>query len=433
MKLVIIGNSAAGLAAVRAIRKVDMDVSVKIISREKDSAYSKPALAKVIAGRLTENQIFVHRENFYQQMKIETILGAEVTRVLPDQSQVLINSGPGITYDQLLIAWGGETVIPLIHGLSSVIREYIFKFTEIEDMRSLNRWLVKGKRTVLLIGGGFINVGLADTLIAAGHRVILVELKSHLLPRMVDDYAGSVLKEHLKRRGSRIITGRSIVSVKDDESGNGYKVRLSNDIQLETDGLIVGTGIRAFLEPLQDTGIRTDSGIVVDSCMRTSVHNIFAAGDVAQAHDIYGNTIVNPIWPVAVEQGEIAGLNMIGKHVAYKGSVQMNSLSLKGLHVSSFGNVTAAENENEYILLAESGDYAKVILDGDGFVRGFIGIGPSCLAIGSYLVLARKRWPLEINQLQPYRKHYLNYTVKSRTQIQGRSLEYGSSRTEIKK
>jgi len=140
---------------------------------------------------------------------------------------------------------------------------------------------------------------------------------------------------------------------------------LDDGRRLECELVVVGKGVRPNLKLVKDTEIKTDYGIIVDDHLQTDLPNIYAAGDVAQAKDlITGQSTINALWPCAVAQGRVAGLNMSGKKLKYDGSLAMNSVEFFGLPVISMGITRPKEKEYEQLVKEDEKNfvYKKVVL-----------------------------------------------------------------------
>jgi NAD(P)H-nitrite reductase large subunit len=139
----------------------------------------------------------------------------------------------------------------------------------------------------------------------------------------------------------------------------------------------MATGIKTNLEWLKDTGLRINHGIVVDRPLRSNVTNVYAAGDVAEGPElISGNGAVHAIEPTAQEHGRVAGANMAGKDVRYRGSLLVNIVEVCHLDVASFGAWDDARAETVTGLKADRPAYRKMLFAGDR-LTGAIILGPS--------------------------------------------------------
>jgi NAD(P)H-nitrite reductase large subunit len=221
----------------------------------------------------------------------------------------------------------------------------------------------KAGQKVLFVGAGFIGFIVLNALFKKGCKLAVVELEKHILPRMLDGASAELATNWLRGKGVEVYTGASVAAI--EARGSKLVSKLSGGQSIESDAVVIATGVRANIEFLQDSGIATDKGVLVDHHLRTNFPNIYAAGDCAQGPNLLGgDRAIHAIQPTAIDHGRIAGANMAGKNVSYEGSLLMNVLDICGLQTASFGrwsanaDVQTVENRSRPI-------YRKLVFDGD--------------------------------------------------------------------
>lgn len=163
------------------------------------------------------------------------------------------------------------------------------------------------------------------------------------LSMQVDEAAGKLILDELRNFGLKVRVGISAEAF--DGNGSVAGATLSDGRRMPCDLVVVGKGVLPALSFVPRNKIDVDLGILVDQHMQTNIPDIFAAGDVAEYVDLARKTRwVNAIWPEAVSQGRIAGANMTGRRVAYKGSLSRNVLRILNLDVMAMGLVNPPEN-----------------------------------------------------------------------------------------
>lgn len=207
----------------------------------------------------------------------------------------------------------------------------------LEDARHIFSLATPGAKVVLM-GAGFIGCIILEALAARGVDLTVVEMEDRMVPRMMDQASGGLIKRWCESKGVTVLTSTRVAGVSPGD-GHALTVALENGSQLPADLLISATGVKPNVAFLNGSGIETDLGIVVDQRLQTSVPNIYAAGDVAQGRDFStGGYSVQAIQPTAVEHGRIATSNMVdGSEVVHAGCVNMNVLDTMGLISGSFG------------------------------------------------------------------------------------------------
>lgn len=367
MNYVIIGNSAAAVGAVEAIRSVDKRNPLTIISDEPYHTYSRPLISYFLAGKVTEDRMLYRPRDFYQKNKVGLILGKRAVSLDTQGCKVYLEDGETVAYDRLLLATGGKPFIPRTEGLD---KESIFTFSSWDDVRNIKANLRENTKAVV-VGGGLTGLKAAESLKVLGVEVTVVELADRVLSTILDSQAASLIQKVLDQAGIKFYFGTTVAEVlgKDRVSG----ILLQDGTQLECDILIFSIGVTPNIDLVRDTLVETGKGIIVDKHMRTSVNGIYGAGDAAEGYDfLFGKNRVVATLPNAYKQGETAGFNMAGVPMAYAGSFPFNSVSLFGFPIITAGLQQAEGNVDEYIEInREQGTYRKILVKNNNVV-GFI-------------------------------------------------------------
>jgi len=369
-KYLIIGNSAGGIGAAEAIRQVDKEGALIIVSEEPYPAYSRPLISKYLAGERTLEGILFRPLDFYDQNNIVFLPGKKVSHLELDHQSAQFEDGEQIAWEKLLLATGGKPIFPKMKGSG---KRGVFTFTNLDDAKAIDRFLDNVRKAVV-IGGGLIGISVTEALIKRGVDVIVVEMKERILNTILDQQASLMAEEVLKQAGVEIIAGQTVVKV--NGRGTVEEVILDNGVAISCDLIVVAIGVSPRPELALDARLEINRGIVVDRHMATNRPGIYACGDVAEAYDfVYGENRLTPIWPNAYVGGRIAGLNMAGVTSEYPGSTAINSLNYFGIDIASAGMPTAPNDDGyETISKQEGNIYQKVILK-DDIITGMIFVG----------------------------------------------------------
>jgi NAD(P)H-nitrite reductase large subunit len=374
-RYLIIGNSAGGIAAAEAIREVDQNGSLAIVSDEIHPAYSRPLISEYLAGQRSLRSMALRPPAFYKRNGIEAILGVRAQRIDFGEKSVELADGRVIGWEKLLLATGGSPIVPVMAGGE---KEGVFTFTTLQDAQRLRRAVADARRAVV-IGGGFIGLSAAQALAHRRLAVTIVELKETILSTMLDARAARLVEKTIRRQGVTVITGQSVREVlgRPEDEGRVGGVVLSNGTQVLCDLVVVAIGVAPRIELVAGSPVKVGRGIVVDRRMATSVPGVYACGDVAEAYDfLHGENRVTPIWPNAVLGGRAAGHNMADWPDTYAGGTAANSLNYFGLAITAAGVVDPADGSCEVLSASGPGDgcYRKVVLR-DGRIVGLLFMG----------------------------------------------------------
>jgi NAD(P)H-nitrite reductase large subunit len=334
MNHVIIGNGPAGVVAAETLRKADARASIRLVGDEPSAPYSRMAIPYLLMGRIGEEGTHLRKSgDHFERQQIE-LVNARATAIDPTAGRVKLADGRELPFDQLLLATGARPVRPDIPGIDL---PGVHPCWTLEDARAVMSLAKPGARVVQM-GAGFIGCIIMEALAERGVQLTVVEMGNRMVPRMMTEKAGGLIKRWCESKGVRVLTSTKVEAIAPAAKGGGLAVRLSGGEVLPADLVISATGVRPSLELAATAGLATNVGIRVDNRMRTSDPRIHAAGDAAQAEEIYTRSfVVNAVQPNAAEQARVAALDMAGRNAVFPGAFAMNVLDTLGLIASSFG------------------------------------------------------------------------------------------------
>lgn len=352
---VIIGNGAAGISAVEALRQEDDDTPITIVSHESCLSYSKVLLHHYVDGEIDENGLFIRSEEFYRDLGIKLMLGVKADTIDPDSHAVHLEDDSTIGFDRLLIATGSCPWIPSIRGIND---EATFTMWTLDDARRLHHTVRTG-RNVVIVGGGFVGMHALNAMVNCGLKVTVVDIADRIMPQSLDSQSTDLLRGHLEARGVGLFLGVKPTEIRD--RGSEKALILEDGREVRGDTMIVATGATPNIGPAEKGPIARNIGLIVDDYMRTNYKEIYAAGDVAEVTDcLTGQKRILGLWTAAVEQGRIAGLNMAGKHTPYLGGIAMNSIDVLGLPVVTIGDTLLAEDSDGFSKIVYASKQSKI-------------------------------------------------------------------------
>lgn len=430
-KYVIIGNSAAGLAAVNRLKELDPESKIICISKESEKPYNKCRLTDYLSGDIQEKDVFLGVNEYLpgnnfclaseilQENGVEFIFGVKVDKIASDNSKVLLNSGKEIFYDKLFIATGAKPLRLNIPGASD---NGTFVFHTLQDANNILKFIEDNKpKHVVIIGSGMTGMECASALHARKIEVDIIELGTHILPSCCDKIGAEFIENAIAKKisGSLDIieqncheskkekTGINIhhnESVKEIISENGKIscVVLNSGKFIATDMVVFAVGVSADIQLAKDAKIEVgEFGIITNDFMHTSVANIYAGGDCAQVKDVLtGKFIRSNAWHDATTQGQIAADNMYlsgfnqailpessifiesvfeskpveSLPVKYIGALPTSYSDIFGIHFASYLGAINHQLKYDFIFDVGPDFYNKIWLQ-DGFVKGFVLVG----------------------------------------------------------
>lgn len=394
-QFVIIGNSAAGIACVEAIRLRDKDSKIIVISDEDYSSYCRCLISYYLAGEVKEEKILYRPESFYKDNNIELLINKKVERVDPKKNRIICQDKAQVSYDALLIATGASPKFPELPGIK---KRGVFGFRTIKDAKDI-AGLLPVTKSACVLGGGLIGLKAAYGLKKKNIDVKVIIKSKQVLSQMLDNEAASLVGKRLEENGIELVFGQDVTEV----IGNGdiKAVKLDSGKALGCSLIIVGKGVSANIALVKDTEIKINEGIIANNLLQTNISNIYTAGDVCESFDLtLGGLAVNALWPIAVEQGKIAGSNMAGDNLIYEGSLGINSIDFFDLAVISLGiyKVKAGDSSFEELKIHDTKTnlYKKLILKNNVLV-GAVLVG-DIRNSGVFLRMIRER--IEVSTLK---------------------------------
>jgi NAD(P)H-nitrite reductase large subunit len=362
--------------------------------------------AYLLAGTLQKEDLCRWGPDFYRTHNIDIHLNQRVVRVLPEETRIELSGERYLYYDRLLIATGARARPLEIEGANL---GGVFTLRTLAGAEAISK-RCQGARSAVVVGGGLVGMKVADGLLKSGLRLTMVVASRQVLSQMLDPKAAKIVRQRLEEAGVAIQTGVSVARIGERE-GNLSWVETDAGQRIEADLMIVGKGVIPNTSLVADTAIVVHDGVVVDQYMRTSVQNIFAAGDVAEAPNLLkGGHSVNAIWPSAVWQGKVAGHNMAGGRASCPGNLRMNILEVCGLSSAVVGEACNTEDNSEMLERHDprGWGYRRIVLE-RGQVKGAILISEgdvSQVGVFHYLIhqridVSKWKWRLLEEDLNP--------------------------------
>ena len=349
-RLLVIGGVAAGPKAAAKARRCDHEMEIVLYQEEDDISYAGCGLPYYISGVIEEREDLISRTpGKFALEGIKILKNRRIEKIdIPNRavSGRKIGSGETFTdhFDRLVIATGAYAIRPKIEGMDLANVFYlrsIFDADAIcEKIRSENI------QNIVIAGGGYIGLEMAESLVHLGKNVTIVELAPQILTLFDEDFAGT-LRQYLEKKGVQIFTSEGIKALKGNEGKVTHVQTVSQEI--ETDAVLMSLGIRPQVELAKQAGLKIgDTGAIwVNEKMETSSEGIYAAGDCAETtHLVTGKRVWIPLGSTANKQGRVVGVNVCGGNATFPGVMGTTVFKCFDWNVGKTGlSVREAEKE----------------------------------------------------------------------------------------
>jgi NADPH-dependent 2,4-dienoyl-CoA reductase/sulfur reductase-like enzyme/ferredoxin len=335
-KIIIIGNGIAGISTAERLREKDSECKITVITKEAYPFYNRMGLEKVLYGRTALQDLYLMKEDWYEENKIDSWLNTQVNRIDTVNKQIILAIGAALKYDKLVLATGASAFVP---NQPCYQLPGVFTLRNAEDALNIRTWVQQKKvKRAVILGGGVLGVEAIEALLHIGLHVTIVNTGAYLMNRQLDEISGDILSKFLENKGVNVFINTGIKDI--EQYADGKQVLLGNGEILKTDIVLLCIGIRADIALAKTANLKTNRGIIVDEQMRTSDPDIFCVGDVAELPDAIGG-----LWAIGNDQGKVAANVLLGGDDYYSTqSLPTVQLKLTGIDLRSFGSLKKSED-----------------------------------------------------------------------------------------
>jgi nitrite reductase (NADH) large subunit len=369
----IIGSSAAGIAAAAKLREFDPAGSITCLTAESVMPYNRCLLADVLAEKKTAAGIAFKTEALAAEKNITVALNQFVDQIDLSNQRVLTQQGSSFAYDKLLIATGRSGWIPKLPGSELT---GVMSFYGLSDVTAITGFIKSQKvQHVLVVGAGLSGLECADALKSFVKTITVVEQASKILPQQLSNNGSDFLISLAKQNNVSIRTNTSVIELAG--TTQVQQAVLSDGKKLAAELVIFAIGGKTNSWFAQKAGISLfNNAIDVSNSQQTSNEHVFAAGDVATIIDQISKAKTQScLWPDAVKQGMVAASNMAGIEKTYDGSVLVTSSTIFGTTFVTAGPIARPPATLKMLVKQDATFYHALLIDQENILRGFCLLG----------------------------------------------------------
>ena len=332
IKVVIIGGGACGASCAARLRRLNEKADITILEKTNEISIANCGLPYYISDVINQREkiLVSTMQKFKSLFNIDVCLNTEVVEINSQEKFVVTNSGTKLNYDKLVLAQGASPIVPAFKGMN---KEKVFSVRTLNDADKIKKYIKENNsKNIVVVGGGFIGVEVAENFCHLGLNTTLIELSNQILAP-VDKEIAVVAQNEMKEHGVNLILSDGVDSFEDN------KIILKSGKKINFDALIMAIGVKPEIILAQKAGLKTNKGIIVNEFLQTSNENIYAGGDNVEIKDFVSQTnTVIPLAGPANRQGRIIADNICSIKSSYKNSQGTSVVKVFSLTVASCGN-----------------------------------------------------------------------------------------------
>ena len=346
-KICVIGGGAAAYRFVKSYRDHNDEDELAVFSLEENPFYNRVLLPEYVSEELTWEELEKVKKEEIDKLNLDLFSGVSITKINKEDKIITDSNGNTHNYDVLIMATGSRAFVPANALLDSPGRFTLRNRADAEKLKSHLKatGLPDNEQHVVIVGGGLLGLELAATLNKKDIQITIIERSSRLMERQLDLIASRLLAEDVRERGIQIYFDNEVTTVfEDDNATHKLSITFKTGKVIYCNAIVYAIGTIPNIELARQAKIDCRRGVIVNQYLQTSDPTIFGLGEIAEFENfLYGIT------SAAEQQADIAVNYILGDlNSVYTGSVLMNILKFKDLHLCSIGHVQFPEKDNSY-------------------------------------------------------------------------------------
>lgn len=337
MHLVIVGNGITGVTCALTARRLRPEARITLVSAESQHHYARTALMYVYMGHLRAQDIKPYEDWFWVENRLD-LVHATATALHTTENQLVLDDGTALTYDHLLLATGSESRFYDWPGQHLAGVQGLYGLPDLAAMRRDTQGIVRG----VVVGGGLIGAELAEMLHSRGIEPVVLVRDSRYWASVLPPEEANLVDRQFQQNRVQVRYRTELREILGDANGRVRAVLTAQGEEIACQWVGLATGVAPNLTLARTSAVETDRGILVDEFLRTSVPNVYAAGDCAQHRQpAAGEVPIEQLWYTGRMQGETVAYTICGQPMAYRRGVWFNSAKFFNLEYQTYGQAPA--------------------------------------------------------------------------------------------
>ena len=373
-QIVIIGNGIAGITCARNIRKFSNN-AITVISSETEHFYSRTALMYIYMGHLRYQDTKPYEDWFWEKNRIKLVKD-HVTSIDVNSKQLSLQTGSTVGYDKLVIATGSRSNKPPFKGIDLKGVQGLYGMQDLEAMFENTKDIKRG----VIVGGGLIGIEMAEMLLSKNIQVTFLVREPLFWNKVLPNEEAALVTRHIKEHHIDLRLSTELKEIRGGEDGKVTSVITSKEDEIECGFVGITVGVSPNISLLQDSGIETDRGVLVNEYFETNIPDVYAIGDCAQiSNPAAGRKAIEQVWYTGRIHGETLAQTLVGKKTGYNPGPWFNSAKFFDVEYQTYGKVDATPNSEEATFYWEHPDgkvcFRAVYNKEDETIIGFNALG----------------------------------------------------------
>lgn len=356
MHIVIIGNGISGITAARYIRKLS-DHHITVISAESDHFFSRPALMYLYMGHMRLKDIQPYEDWFWEKNRID-LLNDYVQSIVPEQKKIILQKSGELSFDKLIIATGSQ---PNKFGWLGQDLNNVSGLYSLQDLEQMEAAGNNINRAVI-VGGGLIGIEMAEMFRSRNIAVSMLVREASYWDNVLPKEESAMINKHIAQHHIDLRLNTELKEIVDDGQGNVAAVITNTGERIECQYVGLTAGVRPNIGFLENSGIETQRGVLVDQLLQTNHKDIYAIGDCAQLQNpMQGRRPIEAVWYTGRMMGETVAHTICKQSTAYDPGIWYNSAKFLDIEYQVYGYVPTQKDEKMASIYWEHPDSKKSI------------------------------------------------------------------------
>lgn len=340
MKVIVIGGVAAGMSAASKLKRLNPNAEIVVYEKGSYLSYGACGLPYYVSGANDDyRRMIIRTQEDFKGAGIKTYINHEVIKVNPQDKTLMVRdltSGSVFLdrYDKLMISTGAKPIVP---GFKGKNLKGVYLLKTLEDGLKLRNEVINDEiKNVIIVGGGYIGIELAEAMVELGKKVKVLELSDRILTPF-DKEISDIAEKELRDHNVDLHLGEGLEEIIGSDRVQGV---VTSKGRYDADMVILSIGVRPATDFLKGSGIRLakNGAVVIDREMRTNLPDIYSAGDCAEVyHLVKEENAYIPLGTTANKCGRIAGINLTGQHEKFVGTLGSAAIKVLGIEMARTG------------------------------------------------------------------------------------------------